>query len=1004
MSPHPALDRRGASTVITHVLAIGITGVLITGLLMGASDFVESHRERTATQELEAVGNQLAMEVDRIDSLERNDSIATVRSSVPDAVAGNTYDVRIGSGSECDARTIDSEYCLVLQADALDVTRRVPIQNETKISLDRQSGNAIRLRSDAPERQLSDGGSTGTDALAYRIGVGASAEPLNEADVVNPTDRAPYASFSFSPGMPNTNTNVYFDASESEDVDGTIVDYTWTVKEGGPTFSTVGPSLSYNYNDPGEYTVTLEVTDDAGNTGVLTRTVTVSGLEYNHDMDQHKSDDELTFSVHNNWDSAVEITSIRFNPPEEFDEIDHYQWDVGINVDDDNGMGNSGNDDVKDVSEDIPQDGKVVRNLNALVGADDDARIRLRGFDTSVHEAPFAINITYEVGGQRNTTWIYDSSGGLDVIDYDVVENGGSKKDIDAVLKTSEEVSSIDVEVDHSEVSDFELDRSDFTHEGCSDDVCTYRADVVDDVYGETSTVLTQVINDSDGQQSFDTPLHAGNNHYNLDTFELYTDDFDDLKARIETENPVDELSVDFYNAIDTELDEDDFTGDCTNECTATVTTEANGVIEADIDRLEDTDGVATGRGFLYSDHWEDHDRYEKKGVLGDNKWSWESYGDWKDDDGGTVVENIRLRAGGHHTNQDTLKLGYDRRDARVADDDELLTYFQFDDNSSGLASDWSRYDHHASVDGADEDPAGLLNTPAFAFDGNGDRVEDIDAENYLEGRDEFAVSMWVKPAAAGTDRGLLVGQEPDGTDTSFYIRQSTSSCSECYKAGVAVKESNDDPSADYPNLVSQADEQTTDWHHVMFTWDGDGGWMDMYVNGTASVQSADTAKGFLDDLTGLWIGQGPQDDPTWDDGFEGTIDEVRLYNESLDPGHAEQLYDVTDGETSAAWKQDFSIDPEHVGINSTTDVESHEAVQIRIVSDKDDGSGNYQKTDWITLPDGSNKMDVPSGKMGSLTDTSTTYHLDVKLETDTITTSPKVQEIVLYNHTHANS
>jgi len=75
------------------------------------------------------------------------------------------------------------------------------------------------------------------------------------------TNQAPNASFTASPTSGNAPLAVSFNASNSNDPDGTIVSYSWTFGDGG-TGTGVSPSHTYNIADT--YTATLTVTDDDG--------------------------------------------------------------------------------------------------------------------------------------------------------------------------------------------------------------------------------------------------------------------------------------------------------------------------------------------------------------------------------------------------------------------------------------------------------------------------------------------------------------------------------------------------------------------------------------------------------------------------------------------------------------------------------------------------------------------------------------------------------------------
>jgi len=69
-----------------------------------------------------------------------------------------------------------------------------------------------------------------------------------------------------------SNKSIVFDASESFDIDGVIINYTWDFGDGNTGY---GINIDHIYDTPGEYTVTLTVVDNKGNTYSSTKTIRI---------------------------------------------------------------------------------------------------------------------------------------------------------------------------------------------------------------------------------------------------------------------------------------------------------------------------------------------------------------------------------------------------------------------------------------------------------------------------------------------------------------------------------------------------------------------------------------------------------------------------------------------------------------------------------------------------------------------------------------------------------
>ncbi len=92
---------------------------------------------------------------------------------------------------------------------------------------------------------------------------------------------APKASFKCEPQKPKPGEAIVFDASKSEDKDGWIVSYEWDFGD-GTSASTLFPVYDEgkSYEEPGDYLVSLTVTDNDGLVGSTASTVKVKPKEF----------------------------------------------------------------------------------------------------------------------------------------------------------------------------------------------------------------------------------------------------------------------------------------------------------------------------------------------------------------------------------------------------------------------------------------------------------------------------------------------------------------------------------------------------------------------------------------------------------------------------------------------------------------------------------------------------------------------------------------------------
>lgn len=107
-------DDRAVSIAVTHVLTIGITTILITGLLVGGSGLLRDEKQRATQTELRTIGNRMASEISSTyySAEDAGSGTMAVRVSHPEYVAGDNYNVELRE--DCNAPAVSSMDCIAL--------------------------------------------------------------------------------------------------------------------------------------------------------------------------------------------------------------------------------------------------------------------------------------------------------------------------------------------------------------------------------------------------------------------------------------------------------------------------------------------------------------------------------------------------------------------------------------------------------------------------------------------------------------------------------------------------------------------------------------------------------------------------------------------------------------------------------------------------------------------------------------------------------------------------
>jgi len=139
---------RGVSTVVGYTLPIGISSILIVGLLVGVGGFVADQRQSTIRDGMQVVGQQVATDLTSADRMVRvgGEEVRVVRELPPDVV-GSSYRIRVQGGAGGATE-------LVLRTDDPVVQVRVTVRTETAIEANSIGGGDVVIAYDAANDRL----------------------------------------------------------------------------------------------------------------------------------------------------------------------------------------------------------------------------------------------------------------------------------------------------------------------------------------------------------------------------------------------------------------------------------------------------------------------------------------------------------------------------------------------------------------------------------------------------------------------------------------------------------------------------------------------------------------------------------------------------------------------------------------------------------------------------------------------------------------------------------
>jgi hypothetical protein len=203
-----------------------------------------------------------------------------------------------------------------------------------------------------------------------------------------------------------------------------------------------------------------------------------------------------------------------------------------------------------------------------------------------------------------------------------------------------------------------------------------------------------------------------------------------------------------------------------------------------------------------------------------------------------------------------------------------LLSHYTFDEGDGAVAADSSPNGNDGAFSGTATWGQGRGGGSAAAFDGGVGEVRS--ASTFLNGLSAMSFGAWIKSNVTGTDAGFIIFADPSGNDQRDVRYDSAGGSgggTNVIKYGVSTEE-------DSHENESASNVQTTEWQHVMVTWNS-GEAANLYINGVLDTPTNvdDVIGGTTTGYTTLIVGRGGKDaGGSWD----GLVDDVRVYEVAL--------------------------------------------------------------------------------------------------------------------------
>ena len=231
---------------------------------------------------------------------------------------------------------------------------------------------------------------------------------------------------------------------------------------------------------------------------------------------------------------------------------------------------------------------------------------------------------------------------------------------------------------------------------------------------------------------------------------------------------------------------------------------------------------------------------------------------------------------------------------------DQLQGWYQGDQPFGSLIQDQSvnKQDGHYLGE-ARAQYANGINGKSFVFDGEDDYIRIPDAD-HQDGRRQLSIGFWVKPERLAGYQGLVSKRITANHEESYAI----------YLGGDRIEVDIDGAN----NRFYSSSLDLNAWYHIMLTFDGTAPVNErtkLYINGVLDKTATESSAMLPDSSAPLLFGR--SDELATDRYFKGAMDDIRLYNRTMDAQEVAAIH----AERMADWDQDGLLNYEEALVGS---------------------------------------------------------------------------------------